>query len=185
MIQDVVESPNNCTFVVELDNPIEMKKLPKVDPSTLTHNPFTQELVIPVTEIISKVEYENVEGVLVNKVLYVEKTKKVSLYIHENSGSNIAGLSDKAQRLFLHILYTVDKGIDWYQFNKEHYMMRNKIKSETTVSNAITELCRYQYICKSHLRTVFWINPHRFFPGNRVLKYPDKIKVVQKWDQTI
>jgi len=184
-VQGIGNSTNSCIFDKELETTIKMKKLPKINEEELLNNPFRQELVIPVTEIVRDIEYTKTEdGVIINKVLYAEKTQKVELYIHPDSGNNVAGLSDKAQRLFLHILYTMKSKQDWIYMNTEHYMKRNEIKSMTTVSNAITELCRYQFILKSHIKGVYWINPHRFFPGSRLRKYESNKKVVQKWDQT-
>lgn len=184
LVQKFGNSTNGCKFIVELDKSKEMKKLPEVDESQLENNPFCQELSIPVTEIVKGVEWiENEQGVLINKVLYAEKTARVELYIHTDSGNNVAGLSDKAQRLYLHVLYTLKPKKDWVQINSEYYMKRNNVKSFTTYSNAIKELVRYQFLCKTHMKDVYWLNPHRFFPGSRLIKYPDKKRIIQKWDQ--
>lgn len=185
-IQDDVISPNWCILAMEMKSSIEMNKLPKYNESELGGNPFAQKLQIPVTPVVSSKDLvADDEGVIVNKTFYIEKTAKVELYIHECARDNIAKLSDKAQRLFLHILYTLNRSKDHYQFNKEHYMKQNNIKSHTTVSNAIQELVRYEYICKSCKQTVYWINPYRFFPGSRLLKYPNRKVIVDKeWDRT-
>lgn len=182
--QKIVESINNCNFDTEIEYQQTVKKLPKFEESKLGGNPFAQKLVIPVTAILSDKDFvKDEEGVIVNKTMYSEKTQKVEIYIHENANSNIAGLSDKAQRLFLFILYSVQRKKDYIQLNTEWYMRLNKIKSYTTYSNAVKELIRYEYITQSCERTVYWINPYRFFPGSRLMKYPDNKEVVQEWDQ--
>lgn len=185
-VQDDVSSPEWCNLATDMKSSTEMKELPKIDEKNLGENPFVRTLSIPVTPIVSSKDLVlNEAGVIVNKTFYIEKTPKVELYIHECARDNIASLSDKAQRLLLHILYTMGRNKDHYQLNKQHYMTKNKIKSHTTVSNAIQELVRYQYIVKSCKQTVYWINPYRFFPGSRLQKYPNNKEVADKeWDQT-
>lgn len=184
MLQEFVTSENNCNFDKELEI-AKMKKLPEFKEQELGGNPFAQKLEIPVTEIVSDVDYEaDEEGVIINKKIYAEKTRKVELYIHENANNNVANLSDKAQRLYLFLLYSVNRGKDFLQINSEYYMKLNRIKSFTTYSNAVKELVRYEYIVKSCVNSVYWINPYRFFPGSRLIKYSDKKKIVQEWDKT-
>jgi len=179
------KTETSCIFVNELENNDDMRKIPPIDETQFKDNPYTYELTIPVTKLISDIEYaENVDGILVNKAFYLEQTKKVELYIHESSGANVAALSDRAQRLFLHLLYTMKKNKDYVYINRQYYMKRNNVKSQTTFNAAVKELHRYQFIQPTHEKGWFWINPHRFFPGNRVNKYPDKIKVVTTWDKT-
>ncbi len=184
--QNDAESTNCCILAVEMDKSTEMKKAPPLDKDKIGENPFLQTLTIPVTEILSSKDLvENAEGAVVNKTLYMEKTQKIELYYHECAGDNIAKLSDKAQRLLLHIMYTLERNQDYYWLNKQHYMNRNNIRSLTTVSNATNELIRYQYLLKTACIGWLWINPYRFFPGSRLSKYPDKKVVVDNvWDQT-
>lgn len=177
-------SETGCNFVTQMEIYEGMNKAPVVDEEQLGKNPYTYQLAIPVTEIVKDVEFlETAAGVLINKVLYAEKTKKVEIYIHENSRDNVAGLSDKGQRLYLHILYTMKRNKDWVYINKEFYMVKNKVKSQTTYNSAVKELHRYEFIQPTPVKGVYWINPHRFFPGNRVTKYPSNINIVGKWDQ--
>lgn len=182
--KDLFNYQENGNFTTQMEKDKEMKKAPVIDEATLGGNPFLCTLEIPVTKIISNVDYtENTEGVVVNKVFYCEKTQKVELYMHESARSNVAGLSDKAQRLYLHILYSLTRNQQWIYLNKEFYMRENGVSSQTTFYDAVKELQRYCYVQKTITKEVYWINPHRFFPGNRVLKYPDKIKA-STWDKT-
>jgi hypothetical protein len=185
VVQNIVEPTNCCTLAVELQNTTEMKKAPEIDENKIGVNPFVQTLQIPVTKIVSSNDLiQDAEGTIVNKTLYREKTQKIEIYYHECAGDNIANLSDKAQRLLLHIMYTLKPNKDYYWLNKQHYMNRNKIRSLTTVSNALNELIRYQYLVKTCVTGWVWINPYRFFPGSRLMKYPDNKKIVDDWDQT-
>jgi len=178
------KTETSCKFAVEMENNQEMRKIPQIDESQLGTNPYLYELQIPVTEIVKDIDYEKTEeGVLINKVLYAERTQKVTLYMHESSKSNVAGLSDKAQRLYLHILYSLTNKQDWFYLNKQDYMNKNKVKSQTTVNAAIGELHRYAFVQPTPVKGYYWVNPHRFFPGNRLEKYPDNKVVVTTWDQ--
>jgi hypothetical protein len=185
MVQNIVEPTKRCNLAVKMDKTTDMKKAPELDEKKIGENPFVQTLQIPVTKILSSKDLtEDVDGSIINKTLYQEKTQKVEIYYHECAGDNIAKLSDKAQRLLLHILYTLKARKDYYWLNKQHYMNRNDIKSQTTVSNAINELIRYQYILKTCVIGWFWINPYRFFPGSRMAKYPNNKVIADDWDQT-
>lgn len=184
IVQNEVESTKSCTLAVKMENDTEMKK-PQIDRAKIGNNPFLLTLSIPVTKIVSNKELiEDVDGSIINKTLYKEKTQKVEIYYHECARDNIAKLSDKAQRLLLHILYTLDRNDDCYWLNKHLYMKGNEIKSNTTVSNAVNELIRYQYLLKTACVGWYWINPYRFYPGSRLSKYPDKRVVKDDWDQT-
>lgn len=182
--ENLFEYQLNSNFTIQAEKNVEMKKAPVIDENKLGGNPYLYTLQIPVTKIItSKEKVETAEGVWVDKTFYKEKTPKVEIYIHEAARSNVAGISDKAQRLYLHILYSLKRNQEWIYLNKEFYMRENKVASLTTFYDAIKELQRYEYIQKTVTKEVYWINPHRFFPGNRVVKYPDKIKSTI-WDRT-
>lgn len=162
-----------------------MKKQQEFDESQLKNNPFAQTLQIPVTEIIrSDMLNVNADGTTYNGVMYSEKMPKVEIYYCPDCGSNVAGLSDKAQRLFLHILYTLKHKKDYIRINAAYYMNRNNVKSYTTFSNAVKELIRYEFIVATHFKGIYWLNPLRFFPGSRLSKYPQKKLIKQTWDKT-
>lgn len=184
--QKIGKSENYCNFDNNLQTDKNMNKVPEINEKLLTENPYKTSLAIPVRKVISNIEFaENTEGVLVNKVFYSEVTKKVEVYIHENSRSNVENLSDKAQRLYLHLLYTIDRDCEWNYINKEFYMKKNGIKSLTTVKNAINELHRYGFIQPAPVKGVYWINPYRFFAGSRIKHFKDNLKVEGNvWDKT-
>lgn len=183
--KDLSNYQESSNFTIQVEKDKEMKKAPIVDESKLGENPYLYTLEIPVTRIISNVDHtETAEGVMVNKTFYCEKTQKVELYMHESARSNVAGLSDKAKSLYLHVLYSLQRNQEWLYLNKVFYMKENRVASPTTYYEAVKELQRYSYIQKTIIKEVYWINPHRFFPGNRVVKYPDKIKVSATWDRS-
>ena len=142
-------------------------------------NPFIYTLVIPVTKVVSNVDFtfDGEEGIMHNKSFYVERTKKVSLYKCESCMDNIIGLSDKALRLYTWVLLHLIPGKDYIQLNQEYYMRKNNVKSINTYKSAITELSRYAFISQvPGYKSIYWINPNIYFSGNRLNKFPNNIE---------
>lgn len=162
-----------------------MTKLETFDESRLIKNPFEYTLSIPVTEVIcaNELEKDPTDGIYINKRLYFEKTPSIKLYYCDDCRTFVYNLSDKAQRLYLYILYNLKSNKDYIQINKEHYMNKQGIKSLNTYKEAEKELIRYNFILNTEYKTVFWINPNMFFAGNRVKKYAKNINVVQTWEK--
>lgn len=144
-----------------------------------------QNLSIDVTEVIKSDSLKvDADGAILNGSFLWDRTPKTELYHCPGCAENVANLSDKAQRLYLHILYAIQPKKDYLWLNAEYYMRRNGIKSRTTYSEAVKELIRYDFIIATHIRSVYWLNPWRFFPGSRVRQYPDRLRVKHIWDQT-
>lgn len=162
-----------------------MKPLEKFDPNNLITNPFTFTLRIPVTKVISNIDYtiDVEDGVFHNKAFYVDKTKKVTLYHCAYCKDNTIGLSDKALRLYTWIIMSIEPGMDYIQINQDYYMRKAGVKSINTYKDAVKELVRYSYIQATEYKTVFWINPNIFFSGNRLNKYPDNIVETNVWEK--
>lgn len=161
-----------------------MNKVEKIDESQLRANPFSFTLELQVTEVIQSGEFEKVqdeeltEGVILNKSYMAERTQSTKIYYCEDCRHRVFELSDKAQRLFLYILYSLKRGKDWIQINKENYKSKNGIKSDTTVNEAIKELVTNSFIQPTVVfKTAYWINPLYFFSGNRLKKYANNVKV--------
>lgn len=162
-----------------------MKELEKIDEKLLNVNPFSFSLKIAVTEVLKSGEFEKVEseelseGVFLNKSYYIERLQSTKIYYCPECKDRIYGLSDKAQRMYLYILYNINRGKDWIQINKENYKTRNKIKSDTTVNEALKELMTEGFISATIYKSAFWINPTLFYSGNRLKKYPTTVDVKQ------
>jgi len=150
----------------------------------LKNNPFSFSLIIPVTKIISNVDYtmDVEDGVLHNKSFYIEKMKKTTIYHCDSCKANTLNLSDKALRLFTWILLSLEPGKDYIRINKELYMKKTDTKSINTFKEAVKELIRYAYITNTEYKTIYYINPNIFFSGNRLNKYPDRIVPKNNWE---
>ena len=162
-----------------------MNKQEEFDESRLKNNPFTYTLQIPVTKVISDIDYamDIEDGIFHNKAFYLEKVKKTSIYHCESCKEITLGLSDKALRLYTWIYMSITPGKDFIRLNKELYMKRTNTKSINTYKAAIAELIRYCYITQTEYRTVYYINPNIFFSGNRLNKYPNRIVETNKWEK--
>ena len=147
-------------------------------------NPFTQKkiLSIEVSNIIDKSAFtRHQDGVLLHKVITVEREPAAKLYQSPENRKIVSSLSNNAKSLFIHILYRLEPGQDEIILNIKNYMDENKINSINTVKSAITELQQNQIIhqttqnAKKH--TIFFINPNFFFSGSRIKAFPENLKV--------
>lgn len=163
-----------------------MTKLEQIDESHLKVNPFSYTFKVPVNEIIKSDEFEKVEdeefseGLILNKTYYAERMQSTKIYYCVDCKEGIYNLSDKAQRMYLYILYNLKRGKDWIQINREYYMSKNNVKSINTFNGALKELVSEGFIATTAYKSVFWINPNLFFSGNRLAKFPNAIEVKQE-----
>ena len=164
------------------------KKLEDFDESKLINNPFTYSLLIPATKMLSDAfkllpaEMEGEEGTLIRDTFLIERTQSVRMYYCPGCKLMVYNLSDKAQRLYLYLLYNLERKRDYVQINKEDYMKKNNVKSNTTYLGAVEELTRYGFIGNTMYKTVYWTNPFLFSSSDRIAMYPDRVE--EKADMT-
>jgi len=153
--------------------------MPNFIEADLGDNPLANYLVVPVNEVFKgkiKVQGEEVD----NNILY-DATPHTKLFIGRPNKESVLprqlinALSDKAQRLFLWLIYELDPGKDYLWINQTRYMEEQGIKSINTYKDAVKELVKFKIIGLSVVKSVYWINPVIFFRGSRIDKYPDKI----------
>lgn len=171
-----------CTNNTQMSRPLE-----KFDDSKLINNPFTSDLKIPVTlaampgQYTFDLEAVNMSGDLgtyvPSKGFLIDKIQSSRVYYSANAKDKVYGLTDKAQRLYLYILYNMPKSKPYVQINKHNYMFRNNVKSRITYTNAVKELITEGFICNTQYRTVYWVNPLLFSSGNRLKIYPNNIDI--------
>lgn len=161
------------------------KKLEKFDREQMKSNPFVFSLEVPVSLITSNDAFEvhlpKIEGdqiTYLNKQYLVEKQQFTRLYYCSGCKAFVYNLSDRAQRLYLYILYNLERKQDYIQLNQEDYMTKNSIKSKITYNSALNELIRYGFIATSIYKTVYWTNPFLFASSDRVQMYPKNLKQV-------
>lgn len=146
-------------------------------------NPFTQKkiLSIEVSNIIDKSAFtRHQDGVLLHKVVTVEREPAAKVYQSPENRKIVSNLSNNAKSLFLFIIYTINPGEDIVQFNPQNYMAENSIKSINTVKAALNELEQSQIIYQLNQtakKYTIYINPKFFFSGSRIKAFPENLKV--------
>ena len=159
------------------------KKLEEYDESKLVNNPFSYSLEVPVMKMFDDKRFEfhppeaeGETGTYLHASFYAEQQQSTKLYYCPGCISMVYNLSDKAQRLFLYLLYHLQRKKDFMQINKDDYMKKNNVKSNTTYLAAVEELLRYGFISNTMYKTVYWINPIVFSSTDRISKYPERIR---------
>lgn len=151
-------------------------KKPKFSEEDLGTNPCAIPLEIPVHEMLFKNQFIKDGGLLLPLIREVEKTPFVRLYTTSQRRKILSKCSPQAKSLFLWILFEIEYGKDYLWINKDRYMEENYV-SLATYRRSIKELHRYNLIQPSVKKGIYWINPDFVFKGNRVEKYPNKVKV--------
>lgn len=138
--------------------------------------------VIPVTRagFTGRFYKPDEEGLILPKYTDLEREEYTKLYKQTDLRKVVSNMSDRAKSLFLWLLFEVEAGKDYLWLNYQRYMDENHISSLTTYKAALKELLMNNIICKSHKRTIYWINPRAFFCGSRPNKYPGHVKIVQE-----
>lgn len=159
------------------------KPLEKFNPDMLVNNPFTNSLLIPVTKTYSPDQYtfhpsdDSDVGTYLPSGFYLDKVQSTRIYYSTGAKEIIYNLSDRAQRLYIYVLYNLPKGKDYVQINKDNYMKKNNVKSRITYGHALKELIRYGFIVRTMYKTVYWTNPVLFSSSNRLKMYPNNLDI--------
>lgn len=105
-----------------------------------------------------------------------ERDKKVNVYVDRKCRLVVAGLSNSAKCLYLHLLYEVEYGCDYIEVNVERYMRENGISSLNTYKSGLSELRKFGIMAniEGH-KGIYWINPKYFFAGSRVEHFKDYV----------
>lgn len=156
-----------------------MRKLKVIDETRLKVNPFLANLKIPATKVkdVGKYRYDLDKGAMVGSEYHMEKVEHTKVYHNSGNYAIIAALSPAGKCMYLYLLYRLERGKDWLQINKQHYMTKHRITSVNTYKKGLNELGEKGIISPSsaYPKDVFWINPNFFFNGNRLIAYPDNM----------
>lgn len=159
-----------------------MVKNEEIDLTSLLVSPFRYSLKIKVSKMVEGGKFIfGDDGVGVPSVVYFDRANKVSYFQSKDNEDTLSLLSGASLKLFIHIMNQIERGNDWVRINKAVFCNKYGIKSGTTYNAAINELLRYQIICGSHYKTIYWVNPSFLFNGNRVDKYSDCLEVVSEF----
>lgn len=158
------------------------KKLKGIDESKLVYNPFSETLEVKVSQIEDKSKTLVIpDGEKVPMHYYVEKDKSTRIYLSAANRETVMGLSTGAMRMYVFILHDIKPASDWITVLPEWYK-ENGGKSLNVYKQAIAELVEAKYITPTLYKWTYWINPRFFYPGNRINKYPDNLKIINSTD---
>ncbi len=157
-----------------------MNNLKKPDVSSIAdaNNPLAgSDFKIPVHKRTDSKVFINQDGLNLPNEYEVEAEPITKIYKKHDNRKFVARLTTPAKSLYLHLLYEVEYGKDYLWINVSQYMEENLISSINTYKTAVAELVRYNVICPTLVKGVYWINPRLFFCGSRVKKYPKHVVV--------
>lgn len=156
----------------------------KVYKAPAERNPFANSLYIAATKITDGKRFKlDSDGVALPDSYLLERVTKANIYYQKDMRKAVAALSPVAKSLFLHLMYSMQTGIDYIPIEVKKFMAENRVKSLTSVSLAKKELTECNFIVASSVQSVFFINPAVMFCGSRVEKYPDRVEVKYEWDK--
>lgn len=157
---------------------MRIKKKPDLSPEKIGINPFTEGLEIPITKKHQKVL--NKFGVEDEREFDLEKTAYTKVFEVKAHKKQVVDLPIRCKELYLWLIHSIRAGQDIIWIDRHDYMRQNEIKSPNTFKEAIKGLCDNVYIYPhATLRDTFWINPHFFFKGSRINKYPNNVTIVK------
>jgi hypothetical protein len=140
-------------------------------------NPFMSNLLIPKRK--RNVRIANSDKAILDKgtgevesTLFLGQTKTIDkeqfVKIFHNSLQSLFDLSNVSIRVFAYIgsVTTFD---DKIIFDVEECKSFTNLTSRTTIYKALTELIEAEFIAKSNLNNIFYINPQIFYKGDRIV----------------
>jgi hypothetical protein len=167
-------------------------------------NPFLQSLFVPVKSKSQAVATSK-NDVIINTItgehkddaLFLASKKHVDseefVKLFQGSMAAIFGLSKAAQRIFSYIFSITKPSQDTLLFRIEDCKEATKYNSIQTIYIGLAELLDNEFIAKSDITNVFFINPQIFYKGDRLIilreyrkrKIKDKdTKQLEMWSDT-
>lgn len=164
------------------------KRIERVDPKKLGPNPFLQNFSIyarKVTENKDLLQVDKVGGTVtsiagnltVERKFMVEQTEFTKLFKISENRRCMASLSDRANSLFVWLMYTAKTTEDYIAVNVSRYR-KEKNCSHSTYVRAVNDLADAGVIMPTRYQTVLWLNPVYFFCGNRLERYSENIVTI-------
>lgn len=150
------------------------KEKPNLSIENIGINPFTSGLEIYAIKKQRKVKNKfDVDDVLENVLEAAPYTK-----VFEVSGATkqVCDLPIRAKELYLYLIHAIAGKQDCIWIDRVAYMNKMGIRSVNTFKQAVIDLAWGDYVAP-HVKfvDVLWINPHFFFKGSRMNKYPNKV----------
>lgn len=157
------------------------------------NNPFLQKLMVPVKSKNQAVATSK-NDIIINTItgeqkddaLFLASKKNVDaeefVKIFQGSMAAIFGLSKAAQRVFSYVFSAVKPSQDNLIFRADDCKEATGYNSIQTIYSGLAELLDNEFIAKSDITNVFFINPQIFYKGDRliILREYRKKKIKEK-----
>ena len=117
----------------------------------------------------------------ITKSYVKDRANKVSIYKNSDMLKVKMYMAGISLKLLTYISETLESGQDNFKMSgkkQNSFMEAASIKSRSTFYKAVDELIRYGFIIPTGKQGYYWINPFRFFTGNRLKKYSDRLKQI-------
>lgn len=165
-----------------------MKKLESYSEEELrrcSESPWVSKLVIPVSERPTKRRIK-IPGTNKTRAetYFAEIMPHTRLISTVENRTKLFKLSKNSIHLLNYILFTLEQGKDYVQINMELYKKVTGVSADNTFLSARKQLVAKGFIAHTGIyKTVYWINPAIFFPGNRIQAFEDKLDLVSPFNQ--
>jgi len=154
-----------------------MRKNEEIDESTLTDSPYVRKVKINATSYTNYKQFRRSDGIMLYSEYLIEDNLSCKLYRSSDVNTIVMSLNYRALQMFNWIALHIPKDRGWIMINEAYFCKRAGITTSKTYNKALTELLEHKIIRHTHYKTVYWVNPHYLFNGNRMVKYPDNLSV--------
>lgn len=139
-------------------------------------NPFLSTLRVDVVR--REGGYERTSGGDFRKsTFFTEKDTRAYLYTNPVNRSKVLGLNASGMRLFVWMIYTLDRGMDCWWLNIKRFMKEANV-SLNTVKAGVSDLISCGIISRTDIKDVYFIDPSMVYLGNRLTDFEDMVFVV-------
>lgn len=155
-------------------------------------NPFEGVLVVKVKEFTSMGSFDNPElheGILIHSKYLIEDEPCSKVYTQSQLRHLVAALSPAATKLFVFMMYELEKNKPYVWINYSRYVREFKEGNEliadknnkkkisiNTYKKALNELDAKLIIKPvTGYKDTYWINPQVFWSGNRITSFPNRV----------
>jgi hypothetical protein len=152
-------------------------KKPTITPEIIGKNPFLGKLEIHVNRVVSKnkFKHDKKEDIWLPADDNWEAVSFTRVYADSDRRLQMVELTPRGKDLLLWLIYEAETNLDYLWINKRRYMKECSITSLNTYKSALNDLIKNGYILATVVANTYWLNPHHFFNGNRIKKFPDNV----------
>lgn len=110
----------------------------------------------------------------IGSAVLFEGEEYAKLFTNAENRKLLSGLSPRGVHLLVWLMHKVIRKCDLIHIDRHKYMKEADISRQETYMHAIADLVMAKILYRYPLYSdLYFINPHVFFKGNRLLKYKD------------